>query len=174
MLREWIHIMHTISDAELLQFTSQVAQRLLKVDWRLSVAESCTGGWLGKCCTDLAGSSTWFDRGFITYSNQAKQDLLHVKELTIQQFGAVSEQTASEMVQGALAESMADISVAITGIAGPDGGTVDKPVGTVWLAWVTKNSVVKTQCCHFMGDRDSIRRQAVKLALQGIIKNARD
>ncbi|MDO7598097.1 MAG: nicotinamide-nucleotide amidohydrolase family protein [Pseudomonadota bacterium] len=167
-------MIHTITDAELLQFTSQVAQRLLAVNWRLSVSESCTGGWLGKCCTDLAGSSTWFERGFITYSNQAKQDLLHVKESTIQQFGAVSEQTASEMVQGALAESMADISVAITGVAGPDGGTIDKPVGTVWFAWVTKYSVVKTQCCHFEGDRESIRRQAVKLALQGIIKNARD
>ena len=166
--------MQTISDSELLQLTSQVAQCLLDLNWRLSVAESCTGGWLGKCCTDLAGSSTWFDRGFITYSNQAKQDLLNVNELTLTQFGAVSEQTASEMVQGALAASMADISVAITGIAGPDGGTIDKPVGTVWFAWRTKYSVVQTQCCHFEGDRESIRRQAVKLALQGIIKNARD
>jgi nicotinamide-nucleotide amidase len=174
MLRECVFIMDKISDAELFQFTSQVAQRLLDVNWRLSVAESCTGGWLAKCCTDLAGSSTWFERGFTTYSNQAKQDLLHVKESTILQYGAVSEQTASEMVQGALAASMADISVAITGIAGPDGGTIDKPVGTVWIAWVTKYSVVKTQCCHFIGDRESIRRQAVKLALQGIIKNARD
>jgi nicotinamide-nucleotide amidase len=174
MLREQIFMKNTITDAELLQLTSQVAQRLIDVNWRLSVAESCTGGWVAKCCTDLAGSSTWFERGFITYSNQAKQDLLHVKESTILQFGAVSEQTASEMVQGALAESMADISVAITGIAGPDGGTIDKPVGTVWLAWATKYSVVKTQCCKFIGDRESIRRQAVNLALQGIIKNARD
>lgn len=167
-------MMHTISDAELRQLTSQVAQCLLDHNWHLSVAESCTGGWVGKCCTDLAGSSIWFDRGFITYSNQAKQDLLHVNESTLIQFGAVSEQTASEMVQGALAESIADISVAITGIAGPDGGTIDKPVGTVWFAWATKYSVVQTQCEHFGGDRESIRRQAVKLALQGIIKNARD
>tara|TARA_R110002049_G_scaffold216652_3_gene388080 strand:+ start:2667 stop:3110 length:444 start_codon:yes stop_codon:yes gene_type:complete len=147
---------------------------MLAINWRLSVAESCTGGWLGKCCTDLAGSSEWFDRGFISYSNQAKQELLHVKEATLNQFGSVSEYTASEMAQGALAESLADISVAITGIAGPDGGTIDKPVGTVWFAWATKYSVVKTQCCHFDGDRETIRRQAVKLALQGIIKNARD
>jgi len=166
--------MHIISDAELEQLTSQVAQCMLDINWRLSVAESCTGGWLGKCCTDLAGSSIWFDRGFITYSNQAKQDCLDVNESTIKQFGAVSEQTVSEMVQGALAESMADISVAITGIAGPDGGSIDKPVGTVWLAWFTKYSAVQTQCCHFEGDRESIRRQAVKRALQGIIKNARD
>lgn len=166
--------MHTISDVELQQLTSQVARCLLDINWKLSVAESCTGGWLGKCCTDLAGSSLWFDRGFITYSNQAKQDLLGVKASTLTQFGAVSEYTASEMAQGALAKSMTDISVAITGIAGPDGGTIDKPVGTVWLAWLTKHSVVKTQRCHFEGDRDSIRRQAVKLALQGIIENARD
>ena len=166
--------MHTISDSELLHLTSQVAQTMLAINWRLSVAESCTGGWLGKCCTDLAGSSEWFDRGFISYSNQAKQELLHVKEATLNQFGSVSEYTASEMAQGALAESLADISVAITGIAGPDGGTIDKPVGTVWFAWATKYSVVKTQCCHFDGDRETIRRQAVKLALQGIIKNARD
>tara|TARA_R110002153_G_scaffold107109_1_gene246739 strand:- start:8152 stop:8655 length:504 start_codon:yes stop_codon:yes gene_type:complete len=167
-------MIHTISDTELRELTSQVAQCLLALSWHLSAAESCTGGWVGKCCTDLAGSSTWFDRGFITYSNQAKQDLLHVNESTLIQFGAVSEQTASEMVQGALAESKADISVAITGIAGPDGGTIDKPVGTVWFAWGTKYSVVQTQCYHFKGDRESIRRQAVKLALQGIIKNARD
>jgi nicotinamide-nucleotide amidase len=165
---------HTISDAELGQLTSQVAQCMVDVNWRISVAESCTGGWLGKCCTDLAGSSLWFDRGFITYSNQAKQDLLHVKASTLKQFGAVSEQTVSEMAQGALAESIADISVAITGIAGPDGGTIDKPVGTVWFAWVTNLSIVQTQCHHLEGDRESIRRQAVKLALQGIIKNARD
>tara|TARA_R110002050_G_scaffold1244_3_gene8561 strand:+ start:7149 stop:7649 length:501 start_codon:yes stop_codon:yes gene_type:complete len=166
--------MAIVSDSELQHLTSQVAQCLIDLNWRLSVAESCTGGWLGKCCTDLAGSSTWFERGFITYSNQAKQDCLHVNQSTLHQFGAVSEQTASEMAQGALTESMADISVAITGIAGPDGGTVDKPVGTVCFAWMSKKSVVQTQCYHLEGDRESVRRQAVKLALQGIMKNARD
>lgn len=167
-------MINIISDIELHQLTTQVAECLLELKWHLSVAESCTGGWVGKCCTDLAGSSTWFDRGFITYSNQSKQDCLHVNELTLQKYGAVSEHTAREMADGALAESMADISVAITGIAGPDGGTIDKPVGTVWFAWITKYSVVQTHCAHFEGDRESIRRQAVKLALQGIIKNARD
>lgn len=166
--------MPTISDAELLEITSQVAVCLQERNWRLSVAESCTGGWLGKCCTDLAGSSSWFERGFITYSNQAKQDLLHVKTSTIIKFGAVSEEAVCEMSQGALAESMADISVAITGIAGPDGGSVVKPVGTVWIAWITKYSVVQTQLYHFKGNRESIRAQAVKHALKGIIKNARD
>jgi len=166
--------MNRITDAELHHLTSQVAQCLCDINWRLSVAESCTGGWLGKCCTDLVGSSTWFDRGFITYSNQAKQDCLHVSETTLEQFGAVSEQTATEMAQGALAGSLADISVAITGIAGPDGGTVDKPVGTVFFAWATKNSPIQTAVYLLNGDRESIRRQAVKLALQGIVKNARD
>lgn len=163
-----------VSDKELQLLTEQVAQCLGDNNWRLSVAESCTGGWVGKCCTDIAGSSTWFDRGFITYSNEAKQDLLHVKELTLSQYGAVSEQTANEMVQGVLSESLADISVAITGIAGPDGGTIDKPVGTVWFGWATKKSTVQTQCYHLEGNRESIRRQAVKIALQGIMKNARD
>jgi len=163
-----------ISDDELQQLTTQVAQRLLARAWLLTTAESCTGGWLGKCCTDVIGSSAWFERGFITYSNQSKQDLLHVNAPTLTQFGAVSEQTASEMAQGALTESKADISVAITGIAGPDGGSVDKPVGTVCFAWATKNAGVETQIYRYEGDRDSIRRQAVKQALQGIIKNARD
>lgn len=166
--------MNTITDAELHQLTLQVAQCLLDINWRLSVAESCTGGWLGKCCTDLAGSSNWFDRGFITYSNQAKQDSLHVSNATLEQFGAVSEQTATEMAQGALAGSVADISVAITGIAGPDGGTIDKPVGTVCFAWATKYPPIQTAVYLLQGDRESIRRQAVKIALQGIVKNARD
>jgi nicotinamide-nucleotide amidase len=166
--------MHTISDSELLQITSQVADCLQHRNWRLSVAESCTGGWLAKCCTDVAGSSLWFERGFISYSNQAKQDLLNVSAPSLNQFGAVSEQVVIEMAEGALAKSRTDISVAITGIAGPDGGSIDKPVGTVWLAWYTKYSGIQTQLYHFKGDRESIRRQAVKHGLQGIIKNARD
>lgn len=167
-------MMNIISDAELFQISKDLAACLQHRNWRLSAAESCTGGWLAKCCTDLSGSSTWFDRGFVTYSNKAKQDLLNVTAMSLNQFGAVSEQVVTEMAQGAMVESIADISVAITGIAGPDGGSVDKPVGTVWLAWHTKNSLTQTQCYHFDGDRESIRRQAVKCGLQGIIKNARD
>ena len=142
--------------------------------WLLATAESCTGGWLSKCCTDLAGSSNWFDRGFITYSNQSKQDLLNVSLATLEQYGAVSEQTAIAMAQGTLLNSNATISVAVTGIAGPDGGTAEKPVGTVWIAWAIKNGPEKTELLQLKGDRDQIRFQAVVAALQGIIKNASD
>ncbi|NOQ82197.1 MAG: nicotinamide-nucleotide amidohydrolase family protein [Methylophaga sp.] len=165
--------MQTVSDADLQQITQQLADKLQAMGWQLSAAESCTGGWLGKCCTDLTGSSAWFDRGFITYSNQSKQDLLNVKPLTLEHFGAVSEQTAIEMAQGALAHSNADISVSITGIAGPDGGSSNKPVGTVWIAWTTKFSA-KAELFNFHGNREAVRRQAVYTALNGIIKNARD
>lgn len=166
--------MQTISDAELQQLTTQVAKCLLDRNWMLSSAESCTGGWLAKCCTDIAGSSIWFERGAVTYSNQSKQDFLDVQLSTLNQFGAVSEQTVIEMAQGILAHSNADISVAITGIAGPDGGSSDKPVGTVWFAWTLKNTTTIAECHHFEGDRETIRRKAVFIALNGIIKNARD
>lgn len=165
--------MQNISDAVLQQLTTQVATFLLEKNVKLSSAESCTGGWLAKCCTDIAGSSAWFDRGFITYSNQSKQELLNVEPNTLDQFGAVSEQTALEMAKGCLANSEADISLSITGIAGPDGGSEDKPVGTVWIAWAT-NSSAKAALYHFSGNRDVVRRQAVHTALSGIIKNARD
>jgi len=163
--------MQTISDADLQKLTTQVAKALLARQWRLSSAESCTGGWLAKCCTDIAGSSAWFDRGVVTYSNQSKQDYLNVKAATLDQFGAVSEQTAVEMAKGCLSNSRSDISVSITGIAGPDGGTLDKPVGTVWLAWATESSA-KAELHNFSGNRDAVRRQAVSIALNGIIKNA--
>ncbi|RLA00079.1 MAG: damage-inducible protein CinA [Gammaproteobacteria bacterium] len=166
--------MQTISDADLQQLTTQVAMFLLEHDWMLSSAESCTGGWLAKCCTDIAGSSIWFERGVVSYSNQSKQDFLDVQLQTLNQFGAVSEQTVIEMAQGILAHSNADISVAITGIAGPDGGSNDKPVGMVWFAWAVKNATCIAQCHYFEGDRETIRRKAVFVALNGIIKNARD
>ncbi|MDC9726138.1 MAG: nicotinamide-nucleotide amidase [Gammaproteobacteria bacterium] len=162
-----------MSDAELQQLTIQISKYLLKHHLLLSVAESCTGGWVAKCCTDIAGSSTWFDRGVVSYSNQAKQDLLNVQDSTLTEFGAVSEQTALEMAQGCLSNSNADIAVSITGIAGPDGGSRDKPVGTVWIAWASKKSA-KAVLHHFSGNRDAVRRQAVSTALSGIIKNASD
>lgn len=165
--------MEILSDEELQQLTAQVAESLLKQAWMLSSAESCTGGWVAKCCTDLAGSSAWFDCGFITYSNQAKQSLLNVHTDTLEQSGAVSEQTVIEMAQAALHNSNANISVAISGIAGPDGGTDKNPVGTVWLAWATKTSA-QSEHHHFSGNRDEIRRQAVTVALKGIVKNSRD
>ena len=166
--------MMTISDVHIENLTQQVADLLVDKKLVLVTAESCTGGWVAKCCTDRNGSSAWFDRGFVTYSNQAKQDLLGVSESTLDDFGAVSEQTAIEMAIGAIDFSQANISIAVTGIAGPTGGSQQKPVGTVWLAWAFKNGRITSVLHHFSGDRESIRRQAVSAALEGIIKNARD
>ena len=133
------------------------------------VAESCTGGWVAKLMTDIAGSSLFFDRGFVTYSNEAKHEMLGVKQKTLETHGAVSEQTVSEMVNGALVKSHAEVALAISGIAGPGGGTPDKPVGTVWFAWKKRNQAVLTQILHLDGDRDSVRRQAVERALSGVL-----
>ncbi|MFW5450014.1 MAG: nicotinamide-nucleotide amidase [Methylophagaceae bacterium] len=166
--------MQTISDDDLHQLSIQASKLLLARNWMLCCAESCTGGWLAKCCTDIVGSSIWFERGFVTYSNQAKHEMLEVRLSTLNKFGAVSEQTVIEMAQGALLHSKAHISVAITGVAGPDGGTNDKPVGLVHFAWATANSTLNTDVHHFTGSRETIRRQAVMIALQGIIKNASD
>lgn len=135
----------------------------------LATAESCTGGWLGKKITDVDGASHWFERGFITYSNQAKQELLGVSHETLERFGAVSEQTAREMAEGALSNSPAQVSVAITGIAGPEGGNDEKPVGTVWLAWSPQGSPTRCELMQFSGDREAIRHQAVVAALQGLL-----
>ena len=159
---------------ELISLVKTIADVLEKRHWTFTAVESCTGGWLSKVCTDRPGSSSWFDCGFVTYSNQSKQDLVNVSKKTLETYGAVSEQTAIEMAHGGLAHSSADMSVAITGIAGPDGGTIEKPVGTVWFAWAIKNQGAKTQKCQFEGDREHVRLQAVITALQGIIKNARD
>ena len=166
--------MKNISDASLKEVTTQLADTLLNRDKTLVTAESCTGGWVAKCCTDLAGSSAWFDRGFVTYSNEAKQQQLGVGKITLEKNGAVSQAVVEEMASGALMHSLADISVAITGIAGPGGGSEQKPVGTVWIGWGHRDEAVKSHCFQFDGDRETIRRQAVFEALNGIIKNARD
>lgn len=166
--------MKKISDASLLTRVNEVAELLQKQNKKLVTAESCTGGWVAKCCTDLPGSSTWFDRGFVTYSNEAKQDQLEVKQETLSQHGAVSLAVVEEMALGALVNSHADFSVAITGIAGPDGGSEQKPVGTVWIGWGIRNGGVHSICFQFDGDRETIRKQAVFEALGGIVKNARD
>lgn len=166
--------MNNFSDASLAQQVAEVAEVLLQQGKTLVTAESCTGGWLAKCCTDKPGSSAWFERGFVTYSNQAKQDQLGVKLATLEKNGAVSLAVVEEMAFGALHHSRADLSVAITGVAGPDGGSPDKPVGTVWIGWGIKNSGVHSICFQFDGDREAVRRQAVFEALSGIIKNARD
>lgn len=131
----------------------------------LVTAESCTGGWLAQCITDIPGSSAWFDRGFITYSNASKADMLDVQSAAIEEFGAVSAEVATQMLQGALQNSLADYAIAITGVAGPAGGTEQKPVGTVYIGWQkrTESSIVTLE--HFNGDRQEIRRQAVYKAL---------
>ncbi len=138
---------------------------------RIATAESCTGGWLGQCITDIAGSSTWFDRGFITYSNQSKSEMLNVQSTSIEEFGAVSAEVAKQMTQGALLNSQADYAIAITGIAGPSGGTRQKPVGTVYIAWQKRTQPAVVTLEHFSGNRQEIRLQAVYKALNIIPEN---
>jgi len=136
----------------------------------LATAESCTGGWLAKVITDIPGSSGWFERGFVTYSNAAKQELLGVRAETLAEAGAVSEATAAEMAAGALAHSRADLAVAITGIAGPGGAVPGKPVGTVCFGFARREQAVETETLHFPGDRGGVRRQSVRHALEGLLE----
>lgn len=135
-------------------------------------AESCTGGWVSEAITEVPGCSEWFDRGFVTYSNQAKKDMLGVKASSLERYGAVSEKVVCEMAKGALKHSKAHFALAISGVAGPTGGTDDKPVGTVWFAWASRQGV---ECAHmfFEGDRQDIRASAVLFALQGFITRIR-
>jgi nicotinamide-nucleotide amidase len=135
----------------------------------LTTAESCTGGGVAEAITGVAGSSAWFERGFITYSNRSKQEMLGVSAATLEQYGAVSEATVREMVAGALRHSGAQVALAVSGIAGPDGGTVDKPVGMVWFAWGIKQNAARAQCHRFEGNRAEVRAHAVRTALQGVI-----
>lgn len=136
---------------------------------RLALAESCTGGLVAAAITDVPGSSGWFDRGFVTYSNAAKVDLLGVATATLEREGAVSEATAAEMATGALARSGADCAAAVTGIAGPEGGSAAKPVGTVCFAWIRRGAPVRTATLHFPGDRAAVRAASVAAALQGLL-----
>jgi nicotinamide-nucleotide amidase len=155
-------------DAELFKLAEQ-AGRLLKANGKtMATAESCTGGWIAQAITEVPGSSAWFDRGFVTYSNSAKVQMLGVNPQTLEKYGAVSVETAMEMAVGALAHSAADVAVAVTGIAGPDGGTPDKPVGTVFIAWTDKNGAAKVARKQFSGNRRQIREQTVKSAVEGI------
>ncbi len=160
--------MSNYSQQDLTQLAREIGESLSARELQLATAESCTGGWLAQCCTDIAGASAWFERGWVTYSNQAKQDCLGVAERTLETQGAVSQTTAIEMAEGALSQSNADISVAISGIAGPDGGSMDKPVGTIWFAWAMSHRTTLVQHQLLSGNRQSIRAQAVALALHGI------
>ncbi|MDD3883484.1 MAG: nicotinamide-nucleotide amidase [Gallionella sp.] len=136
----------------------------------LVTAESCTGGGVAQALTDIAGSSVWFERGFVTYSNLSKQQMLGVSQETLDRHGAVSEAVVREMAAGALRFSAAQLAVAVSGIAGPGGGSAEKPVGTVWLAWQLQDSRVITRCLQFAGDRAAVRKQAVEVALEGVFQ----
>lgn len=149
--------------------SQQLGQTLAQHSYLLSLAESCTGGLVAAAITDIAGSSAWFDRGFVTYSNEAKQEMLAVSAKTLQTHGAVSEQTATEMATGALKHSRAHVAASITGIAGPAGGSEDKPVGMVCFAWADKNGLLTTSTEYFSGNRQSVRQQAAAYAISGIL-----
>ncbi len=157
-------------DRELFALSERVGRWLAARGWRLVTAESCTGGWVAKVLTDVPGSSGWFERGFVTYTNQAKMELLGVHGGTLDRYGAVSEQTVREMVAGALRHSPGDVAVAVSGIAGPSGGTPEKPVGLVWFAWGRRNAAVRAARERFQGDREAVRRQAVVTALEGVVR----
>jgi nicotinamide-nucleotide amidase len=155
-------------DSDLVSLSAQLGERLRAARHMLVTAESCTGGWIAKAVTDVPGSSDWFDCGLAAYSYEAKQALLGVRPETLERHGAVSRETALEMVAGALVHSGASLAVAVTGIAGPGGGTPDKPVGTVWIAWKRRGGYPKAEVFHFDGDRESVRRQTVDAALRGL------
>jgi nicotinamide-nucleotide amidase len=159
-----------MSDPEIEALARQLGGHLLRRRITCATAESCTGGLVAGAITDIAGSSAWFERGFVTYSNDAKIELLGVLKATLDQHGAVSEPTAREMAEGALARSRAEFAVAITGVAGPGGGTPDKPVGMVCFAWSSVGGT-RTVTHHFPGDRAAVRRASVIVALQGLIQS---
>lgn len=148
----------------------RLAGHLSDSGWTLATAESCTGGWIAKCCTDRAGSSAWFERGLVTYSNAAKMDLLGINPDDLARDGAVSRNVAAQMAAGARRNAGSEIALAVTGIAGPTGGSPGKPVGTVWVAWAIGGREVAVERVHFEGDRDAVRRQTVGFALQGLLE----
>ena len=155
-------------DTELVTLADHLGHDLKQAGRSVATAESCTGGWLGAVLTSIPGSSLWYERGFVSYSNMAKREMLGVKTETLTRHGAVSEQTARAMAEGALAHSHADLTVAITGIAGPAGGTPEKPVGTVCFAWAARKQPTQSRTQRFSGDREAVRRQAIKAALEGL------
>jgi nicotinamide-nucleotide amidase len=148
----------------------RVGETLEAANAKLVAAESCTGGWVAQAVTAIAGSSAWFERGFVVYSNEAKVELLGVRAATLERHGAVSEETAREMAQGALARSRGTLALAVTGIAGPGGGSADKPVGMVCFAWADASGRLRSETRRFSGDRESVRRQSVLHALEGVLQ----
>ena len=156
------------ADSTLHELALAVGDALRERGAMLATAESCTGGWIAKLLTDIPGSSAWFQGGAVTYSNGLKQALLGVTATTLDHHGAVSRECALEMVAGALARLDASVAVAVTGVAGPSGGTPDKPVGTVWIAWQCRGGAANVEVFRFDGDRDAVRRQTAAAALEGI------
>ncbi len=158
-----------MTENDLHQLSADVGAALKSRGLWLTCAESCTGGWVAKAITDIAGSSAWFDRGFVTYSNIAKREMLDVSESTLKEHGAVSEEVVREMARGARYAAGADLSVSISGIAGPDGGTKDKPVGTVWFGFADENGRIYACKKNFSGDRNAVRLQAAVFSLQTLL-----
>lgn len=158
-----------LSNPSLERLSAEVGTRLKKRRWMLATAESCTGGWVAEAVTAIAGSSEWFERGFITYSNDAKREMLGVPAELIERHGAVSEEVARAMAVGALRHSRAQIALSITGVAGPSGGSVDKPVGHVCFGWAVGSLTQVVETKRFSGDREAVRRAAVEHALQGVL-----
>lgn len=158
-----------LTDQELGRLAARVGRELARAGLKLASAESCTGGWIGQAVTSVTGSSAWYDCGFITYSNEAKTEMLGVPAGVLAQHGAVSEATVRAMAEGALRNSRAQAAVAITGVAGPDGGTAEKPVGTVWFGWALKGGATRAERHRLDGDREAVRRQSVAIALQGLL-----
>jgi nicotinamide-nucleotide amidase len=158
-----------VADDDLTNLAARLGAQLKAMRLMVATAESCTGGWVAQAITSISGSSDWFDRGFVTYSDDAKREMLGVRAETLERDGAVSEDTAREMAAGALAHSQAQVAVAITGVAGPTGGTPQKPVGMVCFAWARPNGRTDALTLHLPGDRAEVRRQSVIVALQGIL-----
>jgi nicotinamide-nucleotide amidase len=156
-------------DTKLYELAERVGLALKGAGLTLATAESCTGGWIGQAVTMVPGSSDWYDRGFIVYTNLSKLEMLGVMPDTLERFGAVSEATARDMALGALDHSQAQVGVAVSGVAGPGGGTPDKPVGTVCIAWARSDGTVRSETHRFEGDRDMIRCRSVARALEGIL-----
>lgn len=155
-----------MTDNELMQLSEDIGARLRQRGATVTAAESCTGGWIAKVLTDIAGSSAWFERGFVTYSNEAKAQMIGVQPSTLTRWGAVSEQVVSEMAAGALQAADADYAMSVSGIAGPDGGSAEKPVGTVWFGFASRGGQGVARVQHFSGDREAVRRQSVTYALE--------
>ena len=159
-----------MADDSLLKLAADLGVALKQHSWTLALAESCTGGMAAQYITAIPGSSAWFERGYVTYSNRSKTEMLGVSEQTLLHYGAVSEQTVLEMAHGARTQSQAQVAAAISGIAGPDGGSADKPVGTVCFAWAAHDGRILSATRHFAGDRELIRKQAVETVILGLLQ----